>query len=205
MMTAKEERRELKRMAFHYQGDGLVDMYTGLIIWGFGISILADMAWMSGVLVAVFLPTWLTVKQSLMSSRLSGAEFEQARAFERSRAGARLFVLVLLGLVVGLVAFSMLTSGIMTESWRLWLGEHFSLLAGVFGGVVLTIVGAAIKAPRFYGYAIISVAFIGIGSLLGVAFPLTVVALGAVIFGVGIVFLIHFLRTHPKIEREQNW
>ena len=84
MMTAKEERRDLKRMAFHYQGDGLVDIYTGLIIWGFGISILADMAWMSGVLVAVFLPTWLTAKQSLMSSRLTGAELEQAGALGRS-------------------------------------------------------------------------------------------------------------------------
>jgi len=205
MTSSTKERHDRKRTAFHYPGDGLTDIYTGLIILSFGMLILADMAWMSGVFAAVFLPTWLTAKQSLMSSRLTGAELEQAGAHGISGAKTRLFVLALVGLMVGLLAYLLLTSGIVAESWRLWLGDNFSILAGMFGGIALAIIGAVIKAPRFYGYAVLSVAIIGIGSLLGVEFPLTVVALGAIILGVGVVFLIHFLRTHPKIEGQQNW
>jgi len=205
MATSMKERHDRKRTAVHYQGDGLVDIYIWLMIWGLGISILANMAWMSGVLVAVFLPIWLTAKQSLMTSRLTDAELAQAESHGADVAKARLFVLAMLGLMVGLVALFLFASGIVAESWRLWLGENSSLLAGMFGGVALAVIGVVIKAPRFYGYAVLSVAIIGIGSLLGVEFPLTVVALGAVIFGVGVVFLIRFLRTHPQIEREQTW
>jgi uncharacterized membrane protein len=205
MTTSTQKRHELKRIALHYQGDGLMDIYTGLIILSFGMLILVDMGWMSGVFVAVFLPTWLTVKQSLMSSRLSYSEIEQAGVHGSTGTRVRLIILGLLGLIVGLVAFLLLTSGFIAESSRLWLSENFSILAGLLSGIVLAIIGAVIKAPRFYGYAILSVAIIGIGALLGVGFPLTVVAVGVIILGVGTVLLIRFLRMHPKIEREQNW
>lgn len=205
MTISTKERHDRKRIAFHHQGDGLIDIYIGLIIFSFGMLILADLGWMVGVFVAVFLPTWLAAKQSLTTSRLTDAEIKQAEAHGVAAAKVRLFVLAMIGLMMGLVAFFLLTLGITPESWRLWFGENFALLAGMFGGIVLAVIGAIIKAPRFYVYAVLSVVIIAIGSMLGVEFPLTLVALGAIILGVGAVFLIQFLRTHPKIEQEQNW
>ncbi len=205
MTPSTTERRDHKRTAFYYSGDGLVDIYTGLIILSFGVLILADLGWMSGVIVAVFLPTWLAAKQSLLSSRLTDVELEQARMQGANNAKVRLFILALVGLMMGLAAFLLLASDTIPASWRLWLSENFSMLAGVFGGIALAFIGAVIKAPRFYGYAVLALVIIGIGAMLGLEFPIAVALLGVAILGVGIVTFVSFLRAHPKIERGQVW
>jgi MFS family permease len=197
MKTSIHDHHEKERMALSYANDGLADFYTGLIIFGFGLFIFAEMAWMVGVFAAVFIPVLLSIKKTVVATRLSDAELAPLDHQGVVTANVRLFILGLVALLVGLLAFLLLTSGNFPEQVHTWLNENFGIMAGIFAGIVLAVIGVSIKCSRFYGYALLAFCVLGIGALLGIEFPLTVIALGAVISGVGLVYLIHFLRTHP--------
>ena len=88
-----------------YHQDGLLDIFAGLYILGFGLGILMDVFWefgfgviMPAILIATVLPIWIEAKRKITMPRIGFVNF--------GTRGANKLTAVFIGTIVaGLFAF----------------------------------------------------------------------------------------------------
>ncbi|MBU0493874.1 MAG: hypothetical protein KKA73_28250 [Chloroflexi bacterium] len=196
MMSQHIDLRELERKAYlSYHEDGVVDIFVGLGILFFGLTMLTDLPWMVGVLPAMCVPIYAAAKKSITIPRMGYVKFSPQRT--------RTPMLILLG--VGIALFLCFLLGAVFYAGRQavppafadWLREYHMLVLGAivavsFGG------GALITGlNRLYAYAVLTMLwFIG-GYLLAVPAWLQVVVLGGLLLFAGSIVLVRFLRRYP--------
>ena len=61
------------------------------------------------------------------------------------------------------------------------------------------IMGYALRAPRWYAYGALAVILVALARATGLAFPWSIMAIGALIALTGSVLLLRFLRNHPLL------
>lgn len=208
MATGLTDLKQLERDAFRrFYDDGLLDVYLGSMLMLMGVTAIAtdrlDDLGSSALLVfalamAVTIPL-LVYRRRLLRTRLG--TFQPSGRRRRRIKGARLFLLgsVVVGVVMFGVAVSVRTSGASEDV----LGAVVALVWFLNAVVVLGAGAYFLDVPRFYLH----------GVLWGLAMPLLVwpdllwdyqlapwVAWGipgAIMAGVGIYKLAHFLREYP--------
>jgi len=194
-INLKEIQRKVYMTFFQ---DGLWDIFLGLFILGWGLSILTEAAYLPGVsFLGIYFAIW-GIKKWLIYPRIGYVRFS---ASSRRRITARflifLTVVLLLGITAGLVW------GIGTRPQ--WLADYFPL---IFNGMLAAIVCLAAywaRVNRFYLHAVL----IFLGAVfhlwLGIRWEFGFIGAGGIIVLIGLGILIIFLRKYPKmVEEAQN-
>jgi hypothetical protein len=188
---------ELSRKYFFYHKDGLLDIFIGLGILLAGAALWAEMAWMGGVWIAIFLPIWISARKSITYRRSTDIDPQEERNTRFALAMAGLMGLLLLGVLVGL-AFGMGFERM--PSFRAFLDVYIHLVFGVGIALFLLFSAAIMRLPRFYAYAVLTLAIFAIGQPLAWPFWISMVVAGGLISLCGLFVLGHFLQAHPIMD-----
>jgi hypothetical protein len=192
MDTNKENNLSLK---FYHQ-DGLLDIFIGISITIFGISMVLDQFYLAGIVPAVFAPLWPSVRQAITYPRI-GERYPSPMQKTKMRSTlTRLMGLGALGLLLGVV-FAMLFIYLPPGSFD-WLREYFMLILGCMGTALFFVLGFTLGVKRLYIYGVLTLIIFTTSHILNIAPWIYMTALGCVVLLSGMVLLIRFLNEHPK-------
>jgi hypothetical protein len=82
-VTKEPNLKEIEKRAYmSYHQDGLLDIFAGLYILGFGLGIIMDVLWefgfgviMPAILIATVLPIWIEAKRKITMPRIGFVNF----------------------------------------------------------------------------------------------------------------------------------
>ena len=189
---------ELSRKYFFYHKDGLLDIFIGLGLLLAGATWWAEMVWMAGSWIAIFLPIWITARKSITYRR--GTDVEQLAK------GNFRFTLVLISMIGFLLLGLLVTFGFFlgfeqVPTYRIFLDTYLNLLIGAGISIILLISAASMHLPRFFAYVALTLAiFVGTW-LLDWPFWIPLIVSGGLITLVGLMTLIRFLNEHPPVTK----
>ena len=184
-----------------YHQDGLLDIFVGLYILGFGIGIFMDVVLdfgmgviiMPGFFIAVALPTWIAAKRKITLPRIGYVNF--------GIRGANKLSAIFVGLIVaGLGAFFVFTFAVFQGGPREWLDFIFQngmIFVGVGSLAVCVLFGYSMGLKRLYVYGLIALTILVIGHFMGIFFAYILLALGIMVMVTGIALLIGFVKKYP--------
>ncbi len=190
-----------KRAYMSYHQDGLMDIFAGLYILGFGLGIFMDLVLdfgmgiiiIPGGLIAVAFPIWIAVKRKITMPRIGFVNFG-------IRGGNKLMA-VFIGLAVaGLGFFLVFTLATFESGSRQWLDLIFDngmLIVGFGSLAVCILFGYSMGLKRLYAYGLLSMITLVIGHFVGLFFAYIIMALGTTVMAAGFVLLINFVRKYP--------
>ncbi len=200
-MTKEPNLREIERKAYmSYHQDGLLDIFAGFYVLGFGLGIMIDILWESGfgaimpaLLVATALPVWIAAKRKVTMPRIGYVNF--------GTRGAGKITAVFIGvLVAGLGAFFVFTLATVQSESRQWLDlilENGMLIVGLGSLVVCTLFGYSMGLKRLHAYGLLALAALAIGHFTGIFIAYIMIALGTTVMTVGLALLVSFVRKYP--------
>ena len=200
-MTKEPNLKEIERRAYmSYHRDGLLDIFAGLYILGFGIGILMDILWefgfgviMPGIILVTVLPIWIAAKRKITLPRIGYVNF--------GIRGANKLTALFVGLMVaGLGALFAVTFTVFQGGSREWLDFIFQngmIFVGVGSLAVCLLFGYSTGLKRLYVYGLLSVTALVIGHFMGFSFAYILLALGTVVMVTGVVALTNFVREYP--------
>jgi hypothetical protein len=177
--------------------DGLWDIFVGLFILGWGLTILTGVPYLPGLsFLSIYFVIW-AVKKWLTYPRIGYARFS---ATSRRRITRRFLVFGVGVLLAGIL---------MAVAWGIgtrpqWLADYFPL---VFNGILAAIVCSIAywgRVNRLYLYG--ALVFLGAALHLwfGVRWEFGFIGAGSVIALAGLEILTGFLRKYPKMAEEAH-
>jgi len=177
--------------------DGVWDIFLGLFILAWGLSILTKAAYLPGVsFVGIYFAIW-GIKKWLTYPRIGFVRFSVS---SRRRITARFLILGTAVLLLGLLAGVLWGIGTRPQ----WLVDYFPL---IFNGMLAAIVCFAAywaRVNRFYLHA----ALIFLGAVLyhwlGINWEFGFIGAGSTILLIGLGILIIFLRKYPRVAQENQ-
>jgi hypothetical protein len=200
-MTEEPNLKEIERKAYmSYHQDGLLDIFAGLYILGFGLGIIMDILWefdfgviMPTILIVTVLPIWIAAKRKITMPRIGFVNF--------GTRGANKLTAVFIGtMVAGLFAFFAFTFTISQSGLRQWLDlivQNGMLIVGFGTLVVCALFGYTMGLKRLYAYGLLAVIVLAIGHFMGILFAYIITALGITVMVTGFALLISFVRKYP--------
>jgi hypothetical protein len=200
-MTEVPNLKEIERRAYmSYHQDGLLDIFAGLYILGFGIGILMDILWefgfgviMPGIVLVTVLPIWIAAKRKITLPRIGYVNF--------GIRGANKIIAIFVGLMVaGLGALSVVTFTVFQGGPREWLDFIFQngmIFAGVGSLAVCMLFGYSMGLKRLYAYGLLAATALVIGHFMGISFAYILLALGTAVMMTGAVVLTNFVKKYP--------
>jgi hypothetical protein len=201
IMTKEPNLKEIERKAYmSYHQDGLLDIFAGLFILGFGIGIIMDVLWefgfgtiMPAILIVTVLPIWIAAKRKITMPRIGFVNF--------GTRGANKLTAVFIGtMVAGLGAFFAFTFATSQSGLRQWLDvivQNGMLIVGFGTLVVCALFGYTMGLKRLYAYGLLAVIVLAIGHFMGIFFAYIITALGITVMVAGFALLIGFVRKYP--------
>jgi hypothetical protein len=188
--------KEIQRKIYlSFFQDGLWDIFLGLFILGWGLTILTDAVYLPGPLfVGLYFAVW-GVKKRLTYPRIGYARFSETG---RRRVTARFLILGTVVLLVGVMMAVLWGIGTRPQ----WLADYFPLVFNGILAAIVCIVAYWARANRFYLYAVL----IFLGAVfhlwLGIPWEFGFIGAGGIIMLIGVGILINFLRKYPKMDEE---
>ena len=178
--------------------DGVWDIFLGLFILAWGLSILTAAVYLPGVsFLGIYFSIW-GIKKWLTYPRIGYVRFSST---SRRRITARFLILGTVVFLLGLMAAVLWGIGTRPQ----WLADYFPL---IFNGMLAAIVcfGAYwARVNRFYMYA--ALIFLGavLHQWLGIKWEYGFIGAGGIIILIGLGFLIKFLRKYPRVSQEDQY
>ena len=201
-MTEEPNLKEIERRAYtSYHQDGLLDIFVGLYILGFGLGIFMDVVMdfgmgvviIPGGLVASMIPIWIAAKRRITMPRIGFVNF--------GIRGTNKLTAILIGVtVLGLGAFFAFTITTLQSGSRQWLDLIFQngmLIVGFGSLAVCLLFGYTMGLKRLYAYGLIAAFALVIGYFMGIFFAYILLALGTTVMVTGVVVLVNFVRKYP--------
>jgi len=200
-VTEEPNLKEIERKAYmSYHQDGLLDIFAGLYILGFGIGILMDILWefgfgviMPGIILVTVLPIWIAAKRKITLPRIGYVNF--------GIRGANKLIAIFVGLMVaGLGALFAVTFTVFQGGPREWLDFIFQngmIFVGVGSLAVCMLFGYSMGLKRLYAYGLLAATALVIGHFVCISFAYILLALGTVVMVTGVVVLTNFVRKYP--------
>jgi hypothetical protein len=201
VVTKEPNLKEIEKRAYmSYHQDGLLDIFAGLYILGFGLGIIMDVLWefgfgviMPAILIATVLPIWIEAKRKITMPRIGFVNF--------GTRGANKLTAVFIGtMVAGLGAFFIFTLATFQGESRQWLdliAQNGMLIVGFGTLLVCTLFGYTMGLKRLYAYGLLAVIVLAIGHFMGIFFAYIITALGITVMIAGFALLIGFVRKYP--------
>ena len=196
--------KEIERKAFtSYFHDGMWDLYGGLILLGFGLTMLTGWDYLMFAVVAIAMVP-LLIRKRIVIPRLGIVKFSQERQTKTKKSRLAAIIILSFTALLGMVFFMLFTSNTMPQWLEIWMHDYFLTF---FGGMIAVLIIAAaflVSVKRFYAYAVLVFIAFFLASILRPedmeVIPITVV--GGLILLSGIVILIRFLRNNPLPKEE---
>jgi hypothetical protein len=200
-MTDEPNLKEIERKAYmSYHQDGLMDIFAGLYILGFGLGIFMQIIWdlgfgiiMPALLITTVLPIWIVAKRKITMPRIGYVNF--------GTRGANKLTVVFIGtMVAGLFAFFAFTFATSQSGLRQWLDlivQNGMLIVGLGSLTVCTLFGYTLGLKRLYAYGLLAAISLVIGHFMGIFFGYIIMGLGTTVMVVGFVLLTNFVRKYP--------
>ena len=198
MVTKEPNLKEIERRAYvSYHEDGLLDIFVGVYVVGFGLGVLVDRLWdlgfgsiMPAILIATILPIWIAAKRKITVPRIGFVKFGPQ--------GMNKLMAIFIGLTVAglgvFFALALFQSG--RPAWIDLLFQNGLLVVG-FGSLAVCIVfGYSMGLKRLYAYGLLALVALVIGHFAGIFFAYIIMALGTVVLATGIALLIGFVRKY---------
>lgn len=186
-----------RKVYMSYFQDGIWDIFLGLFLLGWGLSIITEAVFLPGVFFVVIYFTIWGVKKWLTYPRMGYVKFSAtSRRIIKTRFVILLTAVFLLGFLVSLLM------GIGTTPQ--WLTDYFPLL---FNGMLALIVCLAaywVRVNRFYLHAALIFLAAVSHQWLGFQWEFGFIGAGSIIVLIGLGFLISFLRKYPKLAEESS-
>jgi hypothetical protein len=200
-VTKEPNLKEIERRAYmSYHQDGLLDIFAGLFVLGYGLGIYMDIVWeigfgtiMPAILIATVLPIWIAAKRKITVPRIGFVNFG-------TRGANKLIALFIGTMVAGLFAFFAFTLAASQGGSRQWLDAIFQngmLILGIGSLAVCTIFGYSMGLKRLYAYGLLAMITLVIGHFTGIFFAYVLMALGTAVTIAGFALLIGFVRKYP--------
>ena len=133
-------------------GDGLVDMMIGIGLLFFGVTVMAGMPWMAGILPAIFAPIWVSLRRSRLAAQAADPD-ATLEHFEYRRQRAAVAVGAI-ALTVGIAFLVAMSTDVLSESVQLWLRTYFDPILGVTGAGFCVLGAYLTGARRYYLYGL---------------------------------------------------
>jgi hypothetical protein len=202
IMTKEPNLKEIERRAYmSYHQDGLLDIFVGVYILGFGLGIFIDMIWefgfgliMPAILIATILPIWIAAKRKITIPRIGFVKFGPG-------GGTSKLMAIFIGLAVaGLGAFFAFTLATFQGGSRQWLDLVFQngmLIVGFGSLAVCILFGYSMGLKRLYAYGLLAIIAHVIGHFIGIFFAYILLALGTMVIAAGVALLIGFVKKYP--------
>jgi len=191
--------KEIQRKVYmSFFQDGLWDIFLGLFILGWGLTILTDAIYLPGItFIGLYFAIW-GVKKRLTYPRIGYVRFSAKR---RRRITTRFLILGVVVLLAGVMAGVVWGIGARPQ----WLADYFPLIFNGMLAAIVCFVAYWAKVNRFYLYA----ALIFLGAVfhlwLGIRWEFGFIGAGGIIVLIGVGILIIFIRKYPKmVEEPQN-
>lgn len=190
-MRKDDELQTIQRKVYMtFFEDGVWDMFLGLFVLGWGLSIKTEGISLPILFVVLYSAVW-GIKKWLTYPRIGYVKV--------SSTVKRRFV--------GILTLVLLLGGVIAALWGIgtrpqWLTDYFPL---VFNGMLAAIICLAAywaKLNRFYLYA--ALVFLGapLYVWLGIKWEFGFVGVGAIIVLIGLGYLIRFLSKYPRVSQE---
>jgi hypothetical protein len=188
-----------RRAWLRFFEDGIWDVAIGFCLIGFGLPVLFDVPYLAAIGSVLAIILLSEVKRRLNEPRIGRAHFAPRRQMQAQRINILLAALVVIGGLTFLL-FTWSVAGTPPD-WVEAITSHFVLLLGLVWGLSLALAGWAVKFRRliFYG-ALLAGSLLASDLAGGLTLGLALCADGAVILGIGLVFLVRFVRRYPRIE-----
>ena len=191
-----EELKTLERKLFlQYFEDGFWDIYLGLIILSFGLTILLDMGYLAGIVgsLGVLIPR--IGKSRITYPRIGYIKFKTTRK--------KYLQYILLGaLVMGVVLFLLFIGG-QEYSLVTFLREYVHILIALIWAGIIASIAAFANVDRFFlyaGFVFICILISGWAGSMGINLTFS----GMVIIIIGVVVLIKFMAKYPIISSSEE-
>lgn len=200
IVTQEPNLREIERKAYmSYHQDGLLDIFVGVYVLGFGLGIFMDIIWdsfpigltMPAILVAVVLPIWIAAKRKITIPRIGFVKFG-------ARGSNKLFAIFLGLMVAGLgvfFAFTLFQGG--HSPWLNMIFQNGLIIVGIGSLAVCVLFGYSMGLKRLYGYGLLAFIALVIGHFTSIFFAYILMALGTTVMVTGVALLIGFVRKYP--------
>ena len=193
-VNLKEIQRKVYMTFFQ---DGVWDIFLGLFVLGWGLSILTEGTYLPGALFVVLYFTIWGIKKWLTYPRIGYVRFS---ATSRQRIKVRFVILGIVVMLLG-VMISVLW-GIGTRPQ--WLADYFPIL---FNGMLAAIVCLAaywVRVNRFYLHAALIFLAAVFHQWFGIEWEFGFIGAGSIIVIIGVALLIRFLRKYPRMVEEAS-
>ncbi|MCW4018946.1 MAG: hypothetical protein NWF00_09765 [Candidatus Bathyarchaeota archaeon] len=198
-MTKTPDMKEIERKTYmSYHQDGLLDIFIGVYVLGFGLGIVMDAVWelsfgtiMPAILIAIILPLWIALKRKITMPRIGFVKFGPS--------GSNKLMAVLLGLMVaGLGVLFVFTLSIgQRPQWLNFIYQNGLLVIGVGALAVCALFGYTMGLKRLYGYGLLTLCLFMVGHFLGIFFAYLLLALGTAVIVTGFYLLMKFMQKYP--------
>lgn len=183
------------------QQDGLIDLLVGLGLLGFGVGVLFELPMLTILAPALLATLWKPLREKITTRHLGYVRFSEPRR-RKERRGMWTVRWALVGTVLGgfVLWFAFDRGGDSLRGTLIGLGlAPFALMIGL----LLAVAGLALRAQRFFGYALLA-GLAGALVPLGAPAEYGLTAVGGVIALVGLAKLIRFLRRYPPRAAEAS-
>jgi predicted membrane protein len=175
--------------------DGVWDIFLGLFILGWGLSILTNGSYLPGIVFVCLYFTIFGIKKWLTYPRIGYVRFDSTSQ-RKIKTGVviLLTMLLLLGVLTGVLF------GIGTRPH--WLVDYFPLIFNGMLAVVVCLAAYWAGVNHFYLYAILIFLGAPLHVWLGIPWEFGFIGAGGIITLIGLGFLIRFLRKYPRVSQE---
>jgi hypothetical protein len=202
IVTKEPNLREVEKKAYmSYHQDGLLDIFVGVYILGFGLGIWADIivgffgfgSIMPAILIATVPPIWIQAKRKITMPRIGFVKFGPK--------GTHRLMGVLIGLaIVGLGFFMAVTFTSNQGGPPLWLQtivQYGMIVIGLASLLICSLFGYSMGLRRLYAYGLLTLILFVSGHFIGIFFGYILLILGTTVTAVGFALLISFVRKYP--------
>ncbi len=199
MVANEPNLKEIERRAYmSYHQDGLLDIFAGVYVLGFGLGILMDTIWgfsfgvaMPAVLVATVLPIWVAAKRRITMPRIGFVKFGSQ--------GTNKLMAIYIGMfIAGLgtfFAYMVFQGG--QSPWIDVIFQNGLIVVGFGSLAVCALFGYSMGLKRIYAYGLLALIALVIGHFTGIFFAYIFSALGITVMAAGFALLIGFVNKYP--------
>jgi len=189
--------RELKvlerRMANRYMEDGFWDMYLGLMALAFGLTILLDISYLTGIVVAIGFALQRVGKSLVTFPRIGYIKLRHAR--KRNLASILSGVLML-----GLMVFVLFIVGD-ENPIKTFVFQNMLIIMAVIWGGAIALAGFSLGVKRYYLYALLVFSAVIASDLVGnLGINLTIS--GTLIILTGVIVMVRFIQKYPIVMQQ---
>jgi sulfite exporter TauE/SafE len=198
-MSQVSDFKQLARKAYlSYHQDGLIDLIIGLGVLAYGMNFATDESFWS---ITGWVPIILYVplKNKITVPRFGYFKLDEADNVAKKVVGFLVMFLLVIS-VLGMAMF--LVADAPAPAAVLWIRENTLLFYGLIAAVGFGFAGLISNIKRMFAYALVGLALMAVGQLLGLQEFIPFMLFGGTILVTGLVLLVNFIQKYPVSTEE---